>query len=91
MSTPTIDFDDFIMFSLEEATRIYHRTTPYHILNTKLEQMTEDCKHHFNEEDYHFIETCFETILEAEGNETSFAYLQSYKDCVALLKRLELL
>lgn len=91
MPHPTIDFDDFIGFSLEEAARKFHSTNEYHLLKEKVEQMEEACKERFSENDYSFIEHCFETLLEAEGGETEFIYLQGYKDCVALLKQIDVL
>ena len=80
----TIYFDDFIGFSLEAAARKFHSTNEYHLLREKIKQLEEAGKERFSENDYAFIENCFETLLEAEGGETEFVYLQGYKDCVAL-------
>jgi hypothetical protein len=35
MATPHIEFDEFIMFSLEEAVHKFHQTQEYHLLRNE--------------------------------------------------------
>ena len=91
MSTPQFTFNDYLMFSLEEAVKKFHKTHEYELLKEKLEQMTEDCKNNFNEEDYDYVESCIEVMHEADDKETVFIYNQAFKDCIALLKELEVI
>ena len=91
MIATTIDFDDFINFSLESASRKYRGTEEHRLMKEKVDQMGEECKQRFGEEGYQIIETYFEVLLQSEGRETEFVYLQAYKDCVDLLKRIEVL
>lgn len=53
--------------------------------------MEQDLKINFNADDYSYIENCFEVMIQLESTESLFLYKQAYKDCVELLKKLEVL
>ena len=91
MQATNIDFEDFINFSMEKASRLFRQTEESRLLHEKCEKADQDLKTNFNEEDYDYIEACFEIMLDAESQESLFLYQQAYKDCVELLKKLEVL
>jgi len=91
MPTPQIDFNDFIMVQFEQAIREFHKTEQYRLLNEKIGQLTNDCKVNFNASDYEYIKACIDALVESNERKTEFIYRQAYKDCVALLKKLEIL
>jgi len=91
MSIPHIEFNDFIMFQFEQAIREFHKTEQYRLLNEKIWQLTKDCKVNFNAGDYQYIKVCIDALVESSEREAEFIYRQAYKDCVALLKKIEIL
>ncbi|MPM44673.1 hypothetical protein SDC9_91352 [bioreactor metagenome] len=91
MQTTTIDFDEFMSFSFETASQKFYATNEYHLLKDKIEIMEQDYQERFSKDDSIFIENCFDVLLELEGSQAEFIYRQGYKDCVQLLKNLEVL
>ena len=91
MQNTNIDFDDFINFSMEKASRLFRQTEEYRLLNENWERADQDLKTNFNADDYSYIEDCFEIMVQLESNESLFLYRRAYKDCVELLKKLEVL
>lgn len=91
MQNTNIDFEDFVNFSMEKASRQFRETEEYRLLYEKRERAEHDLKVNFNANDYSFIENYFEAMIQAESQESLFLYQQAYKDCVELLKSLEVL
>ncbi len=91
MQAADINFEDFIGLSMERASRLFRQTEQYELLREDVERAEQDLKNNFGEDDYSYIESCFEILLKAESQETEFLYRQAYKDCVELLKKLVVL
>ena len=91
MQNNNIDFEDFINFSMEKASCLFRQSEEYRLLRENVERMEQDLKVNFNADDYSYIEKCFEAMIQLESTESLFLYKQAYKDCVELLKRLEVL
>ena len=91
MQNTNIDFEDFINFSMEKASRLFRQSEECRLLQEKCERAEQDLKISFNADDYSYIENCFETMIQLESTEGLFLYRQAYKDCVELLKKMEVL
>ena len=91
MKNTNINFEDFIRLSKESATRVFHQTEECKLLCANSQSAQQDLKLNFNSEDYSYIEDCFESMIKLEWSEMDFLYRQGFKDCVELLKSLEVL
>ncbi len=91
MQNTNINFEDFIRLSKESASRAFHQTEECKLLCANSQRAQQDLKLNFNSEDYSYIEDCFETMMKLEWGEMDFLYRQGFKDCVELLKSLEVL
>lgn len=91
MQMTRITFEDFMDFSMEEAVEHFRKTEEYDLLREDAERAESDLKAKFGESGYQFIEKCLDTILQPESREGTFLYQQGYRDCIALLKKLEVL
>lgn len=91
MQATNIDFEDFIGFSMESASRVFRQTEQYKLLQEKNNKVYEDLETFFNKSDFELIEKMLDELMDVESQETEFLYRQAYKDCVELLKKLEVL
>lgn len=89
--TPRPDLDEIISIMLENAYLDFRQTPQYELLKEKQKKMDKDCETMFTKPELDFAEECFETILEIDGSEMEFIYRQGMKDCVKILKKLEIL
>lgn len=85
------DYDFIISILLDNCNKEFYKTTEAEYLNQKREKMEEDCKTILNPGDQAFVEECFCIICEIEGAKTSHAYIQGIRDCVGILKKLNIL
>lgn len=91
MKNINTNFEDFIRLSYERAARIFHQTEQCKLLVANSRKAQQDLKSKFNADDYTYIEGCFEIMIQLEWRELEFFYRQAYKDCIELLKNLEVL
>ena len=89
MYATNIDFEDFIGFSMESASRMFRNTEQYKLLKEKSDKLFENLETFFNKSDFQHIETILDELMDIESQETEFLYRQAYKDCIEMLKKLE--
>ena len=85
------NFEDFIRISFERAAQRFHQTDQCKLLVSNSKKAQQDLKNKFNVDDYAYIEHCFEIMMQLEWREMEFLYRQAYKDCIELLRKLEIL
>jgi hypothetical protein len=84
------EWDEYLRNMYSHAFQEFHRTDHYSALKETLERMEKDCKDNFyEEEDLAFIEAWIEALGAVNAAECEFMYERGYRDCVALLRRLE--
>ncbi len=88
---PQLDLGDIVSILYENACMNFQKTPQYEFLREKQGKMDENCKNKFSAEDFEFVEECFDVLLEVEGAQTEFVYRQGIKDCVRILKCLEVI
>ena len=91
MKNINTNYSDFMRTSRERASQIFHQTEQCKLLITNSQKAQQDLKFNFNEDDYSYIEDCFETMMQLEWASAEFLYQRAYKDCIELLKSLEVL
>lgn len=80
-----------MVYIMESALRAFQQTETCTKLELQCEQAQRELKKKFDEEDYSFIMKrvgIFSLRLEREG---AFLYQQAFKDCICLLKYLNIL
>ena len=89
MLTAKQEWDEYLHNMYSQAFKEFHRTDHYRALKEKLDRMESDCRINSIAKDFFFVEEWIETLMEVNAAECGFMYERGYKDCVTLLKRLE--
>lgn len=89
-STP-VDFRDYQRYKLHEATKRFRESEEYTLFKNKKIKAYKDLENRFNPKDFEFIDECIGIFVEVEYQKMEFIYVEAYKDCVKLLKKLEVL
>ena len=83
--------ENLMEYSLEEALESYQETEEFAKLEKKRDQAYKELEEKFDDDTYSFIMKRVDICnirLEREGY---FLYRQAFKDCVSLLKQLEII
>ncbi len=88
---PQLDLGDIVSILYENACMKFQKTLQYELLREKQKKMDGNCKNRLTPDVFEFVEERFDILLEAEGVQTEFVYHQGIKDCVKILKNLEIL
>jgi len=91
MQNTPVDFNDYQRYKMHEATKRFRESEEYILLKKKKAKAYEDLENRFNPEDFKFIDECIGIFVEAEYQKMEFVYSEAYKDCIELLKKLEVL
>lgn len=89
--TPRLDLDDLLNILFENACIDFHKTPQYSLLCEKQTRIDEDCKSILAPDDRNFVQECFEIIENINGEQMEFVYHTGLRDCVKILKKLEIL
>lgn len=85
------NFDDLLYTIYENAYSNYKSTPQYEALQEKQEELAIECKRKFINDDYNFITTYIDTIVEIEGSKLEYMYKCGIDDCISILKKLQIL
>lgn len=85
------DYSFILSVLLDNCNKKFHKTTEAEYLKQKREKMDEDCKNLLAPDDIPLVEDFLCIISEIEGAKTEHAYVQGLRDCVSILKRLNVL
>jgi len=75
----------------QHAYTEFRGSNHYHELRINLDRMEESCKGNFREADFARIVDWVDVILNTSGAESEFMYRRGYRDCVGLLKHLQII
>lgn len=89
--TPRLDLDDIINILFENACVDFRKMPQYKLLWEKQIKMDEDCETMLGQEERDFVQECFDIMNEIDSEKLEFVYRQGFKDCVSILKKLEVL
>ena len=87
--TPRLELGDLLNILYENAINDFCKTKQYEFLQEKRAIVNNECKDRFTPDDFDFVCECFETLLNCEYEEMEFVYHRGYKDCISILKMLE--
>jgi len=83
------EWNEYIFNMHRHATAEFRCTDHYRALKEKLVRMEGDCRGDSVAKDFFFMEKWIEALMEVNAAECGFMYERGYQDCVALLRRLE--
>ena len=89
MLTAKQEWEEYLHNMYSRAFEDFHRTDHYRALRENLDRMEESCESNFREGDFARIMDWIDAILTVNAAECGFMYERGYQDCVALLRRLE--
>lgn len=81
----------FLSGMQDHASREFHKTNKYEPLREKLNLMENECKLSFSADEFKYIESWIDALMEVYCEESNFLYEQAYRDCVSILKRLKVI
>ena len=85
------EFEYFLEQLIDNAVKNFKETEQYKFLQEKLDQMDRDCDNMLTKDEKDFIVTCFELILDVDGQQERYIYRKGLEDCVSILKELGVL
>ena len=85
------EFECFVEQLLDNAEKNFKATEQYKLLQEKLDQMNRDCDTMLTKDEKDFVVTCFELILDVEGQKEYYIYRKGLEDCISILRELGVL